>query len=170
VPGQVGLRSGDVVVAVDSKPVADAGSLRNTIGMLRIGTEVKLDILRDGKELSVLAVIAKPKQEKVKASKLSGRLAGAELGRIESDHPLAGQVEGVEVIGVERGSAAWMAGLRKGDIIVSVNREPVKNTEEFRAAVEGARGPLLLLIRPINKRLMTKVSEFIFPCNVCARP
>jgi serine protease Do/serine protease DegQ len=154
---KAGLRSGDVVVAVDGKPVADAGSLRNTIGMLRIGTEVKLDILRDGKELSVSAVIAKPKQERVKASKLSGRLSGAELGPIEPDHPLAGQVEGVEVIGVERGSAAWTAGLRKGDIIVSVNREPVKDTDGFRAAVEGTRGPLLLNVRRDDSALFIAI-------------
>jgi serine protease DegQ len=58
---QAGLRVGDVVVSVDGKPVTGAADLRNTIGMLRVGTEVRLRILRDGKRMSVTAVVAKPK-------------------------------------------------------------------------------------------------------------
>ena len=144
---KAGLHDSDVVVAVDGKPVIGAGDLRTTIGMLRIGTEVKLSIMRDGKPMTISAVIAKAKQEELKASDISNRLAGAKLGSIAPSHPLAGRVEGVEVIQVERGSSAAFAGLQEGDIIVSVNREPVRNLEELRAAIKESKGELLLNVR-----------------------
>lgn len=144
---QAGLKVGDVVVSVDGKAVTGAADLRNTIGLLRVGTEVRLGIVRDGKPMSVTATVAKPKQEEVKAGKIAERLSGAELGTIGSGHPLFGEVEGVEVLRVEKGSPAWFAGLREGDIIVSVNREPVRNLEELRAAVKASKSELLLNVR-----------------------
>jgi Do/DeqQ family serine protease len=144
---KAGLRAGDVITALDGKPVATAAALRNAIGLMRIGTEVKLDINRDGKPETLTAQIAKPRREKVPAGQLSHRLKGAQFGTIEPDHPLHGQVEGLEVLGIEQGSPAWRAGLRPGDIITSVNRRPVRTMEDFRAAAEGATGALLLNVR-----------------------
>lgn len=75
------------------------------------------------------------------------------LGAIEADDPLAGKVEGVEVIDVERGSAAVSAGLRKGDIIIPVNRQPVKSIEDVRRAAEAGKQGILLNIRRGNGAL-----------------
>ncbi len=144
---KAGLHVGDVVVAVDDKPVVSAGDLRIAIGMMRIGAEVKLSILRDGKPMTVSAAIGKARHEEEKAAEISDRLAGAKLGSIQPDNPLAGQVEGVEVLQVESGSPAAFAGLQEGDIIVSVNREPVRSLEELRKAIKAAKGELLLNVR-----------------------
>ncbi|WP_434101579.1 Do family serine endopeptidase [Methylocaldum gracile] len=57
---QAGLRPGDVVVAIDGAPVANASSLRNIIGLLRVGSEIKLDFLRNGQKRTVTARIAQP--------------------------------------------------------------------------------------------------------------
>jgi len=142
---KAGLRPGDVVVAVDGAPVASG--LRNTVGLLRVGSEVKLDILRDGEKRTVTARIAKPPRERGEAAKISERLRGAEFGAIQSGHPLAGRVQGVEVLNVEQGSASWRAGLRRGDVIVSVNRKDVRTVQELLEAAKAAQGPLLLNVR-----------------------
>ncbi|CAL1241826.1 DegQ family serine endoprotease [Candidatus Methylocalor cossyra] len=144
---KAGLRAGDVVIALDGKPIANAAALRNAVGLLRIGTEVTLEIIRDGKHEKVAAQIAKPRRERMRAAELNQRLQGAQLGSIETGHPLYGEVEGVEVLAVEPGSPAWMAGLRQGDIITSVDRRPVKNLDEFRAAAESSKEALLLNVR-----------------------
>lgn len=59
----------------------------------------------------------------------------------------AGKVEGVEVIYVERGSAAAKAGLRQSDIITWVNRQPVKNVDDVRRIAKSNQHGILLNIR-----------------------
>ncbi len=144
---KAGLRPGDVVVAIDGAPVTSASSLRNAVGLMRVGSEVKLEILRDGEKRTVTAQIAKPPREKVQAARLNERLQGAELGAIEPGHPLAGRAQGVEVLNIEPGSLLWQAGLRRGDVIVSVNRQEVRTVEDLRRVAEGSRGPILLNVR-----------------------
>ncbi len=144
---RAGLRVGDVVVSVNGEAVKNSAQLRNRIGLLRVGTTVSLEIIRDGRHKTVKAVIEEPRRERADAGRISKRLEGAELGPITPDHPLAGQVEGLEVLDVERGSVAWQAGLRRGDIIVSVNRLPVKTLADLRRAVKAGRDGLLLNIR-----------------------
>ncbi|BBA33986.1 trypsin-like serine protease [Methylocaldum marinum] len=56
---KAGLRPGDVVTAIDGTPVTNGGSLRNTVGLLQVGSEIKLDILRNGEKRTVTARIAK---------------------------------------------------------------------------------------------------------------
>ena len=150
---RAGLKVGDVIVAVDDKPVGSAAQLRNAIGMLRVGSKVRLEVVRNGRHRSFTARIAEPRREKLAAERLSKKLAGAVLGPIEPNHPLAGSVKGVEVLEVKRGSPAALAGLRPGDIIVSVNQQPVASVEEMRAALRKGRGGILLNVRRGNGAL-----------------
>jgi Do/DeqQ family serine protease len=55
-----GLKAGDVVMAINDKPVRNSGTLKNLIGLLPVGEEVKLDILREGKPLTVTVRIQAP--------------------------------------------------------------------------------------------------------------
>jgi Do/DeqQ family serine protease len=143
-----GLKVGDVVTAINGKPVNTSAELRNAVGMLRIGKKVRLDIIRNGKEKTIHSYIAEPQRTKAEAAGLPSRLEGAMLGAIEPGHPLAGKVEGVEVVEVKSGSPAARAGLRKGDVIVSVNRQPVKSVDDVRkAAKENSKGILLNIQR-----------------------
>ncbi len=145
---EAGIEVGDVVVAVDGRPVADAAALRNAIGLLRVGEKVELEVIRDGRRRTIEARIAEPERARAEAAGLSEKLSGAVLGPIEPGHPLYGKVEGVAVLEVERGSPAARAGLRRGDIITSVNRQPVRSLEDVRkAAAKGGRGILLNIRR-----------------------
>jgi Do/DeqQ family serine protease len=144
---KAGLKTGDVVVKVDGKPVHNAADLRNTVGLMRIGQTVTLDVLRDGKPLQVEARIEKAKETKLSAGEVNKRLQGAELGDITPDNPQYNRVQGVLVLKVERDSPAWNAGLRQGDVIRSVNREPVRSVAELEAAVKKSSDGLLLNIQ-----------------------
>ncbi len=145
---KAGLKVGDVVTAINGKDVHTASQLRNAVGTLRVGDKVTLKIIRDGRKHKIDARIAKPKKTTAVAAGLPEQLSGATLGSIEPTHRQAGKTDGVEVIDIERGSAAAMAGLRKGDIIVSINRQPVKSIEDVkRAAKNSERGILLNILR-----------------------
>ncbi|WP_296802991.1 DegQ family serine endoprotease [Thiolapillus sp.] len=145
---KAGLISGDIIIAIDGKDVSDGGALRNAVGMLRAGSTIKLKVIRDGKRKNISAKIALPKDARAEGFKFSKRLDGALLGNLDDKHPLS-ESGGVEVLKVKRNSPAWEAGLRAGDVIVSVNRQPVGSLMEFSAlaAQAGDKGLLLNIVR-----------------------
>ncbi len=141
---KAGMHAGDVVTAIDREPVASAGQMRNRIGLLRVGSHISLDVLRNGKTLHLQATITAPTQTQAAGAKLDNRLAGAALGDIEPNNPLYGKTQGVEILQVQRFSPAWNAGLRSGDVVVSVNRQQVNSVEDVRKALKLGRNGILL--------------------------
>ncbi|MHB8744151.1 MAG: DegQ family serine endoprotease, partial [Sulfuricaulis sp.] len=144
---KAGLKTGDVVIKVDGDPVHSAADLRNTVGLMRIGQTVTLNILRNDQPMQIEARIEKAKETKQEAGEINKRLKGAELGNISPDNPKYSGVEGVLVLRVVRDSPAWDAGLRPGDVIRSANRKPVRSIAELDAAVKKSSGGLLLNIQ-----------------------
>ncbi|MDZ7805474.1 DegQ family serine endoprotease [Thiohalophilus sp.] len=150
---RAGLQPGDIVTAIDGKPVRDANTLRNSIGLLPIGSEVRIQVLREGKQHALTATIEKPASQQAQGGeKLHAHLTGARFSDITEGHRLHGRIEGVLVSEVERGSPAWSAGLRPNDVIVSVNRQPIKSVADMRDVI-GNSPQLLLNIRRGNGAL-----------------
>jgi Do/DeqQ family serine protease len=146
---RAGILSGDIIIRMDGKEVVDGGALRNAVGMLRAGSDISLKVIRDGKTRQIKATIALPKDARAEGNKFSQRLKGALLGNLEDKHPLAGS-GGVEVIEIKRNSPAWDAGLRAGDVIVSVNRHAVSSLMELSEVITARnvkKGLLLNIIR-----------------------
>lgn len=139
---KAGLKPGDIVLKVDDKPVRHSADVKNHIGMLRIGERVEFEIMRGGKRKTIDVVIEAP--EKGQPMAVNQRLQGMTLADLDENHTLFGQVEGVIIADVERGSPAWASGLRRGDIITSVNHKPVRSVEEFLAEVDNQTDPLLI--------------------------
>ncbi len=144
---KAGIKAGDVITAVNGKPVKDASALRNTIGLLRIGDRVDVSLLRDGKPRRVTAVIGeRDAAAESKAAGLHEGLQGAEL--------VDAQGGGVLIRSVAEGSPAAQRGLRTNDVILAVGRTRVANLADFQRATEGAsafvvqirRGSAMLVI------------------------
>ncbi|MCG8393070.1 MAG: DegQ family serine endoprotease [Pseudomonadales bacterium] len=142
---KAGLKSGDVVIQVDGRPVNRAADLRNKVGMSPVGEKVELTILRDGKKRAVTAVISESSQETAGGEGVSKFLEGASLRDLRKGE-LQHADSGVLVETVERGSPAWRAGLRQGDVIINANRRDVVDMEELRDAVEDKEAALLLRV------------------------
>lgn len=149
---KAGIKVGDVIVTADGHDVRDMINLRNIIGLKRIGDKVELGILRDKRQRSLTVKIGADDEGASTGSDLNPFLAGASFGPVAENHPLAGQVKGVQVNGVAPGSAAARAGLRPGDIVTAVNRRDIGNMKDFEKAVAG-KGQLLLHVRRGNGAL-----------------
>ncbi len=148
-----GLQPGDVIVSLNGRQLGGSRDLRNAIGMLRVGTRVRLDVLRKGRPVTFHAVIADPLATATAAGQSSKHLAGAILGNLLDNHALAGQVQGVQVLDVERGSPAWSAGLRADDIIVSINEQALASVDDVAVATKRNPDTLLMNIRRGNGAL-----------------
>ena len=134
---KAGVKTGDIIVSINGVPMKSAGELRNAIGMLRVGDQVEIGLLRDGKPRKLTALIAERSEtETANAVDINRGLEGADL----ADAPEGG---GVLVRSVQEGSPASQAGLRANDLIVGVGRQPVSNTKALREAAKGL--DLLLL-------------------------
>ena len=144
---KAGLKAGDIVIDVNGQPVRDASDLRNAIGVLRVGEKVTLTILRDGKRQTLHAEVEQPKSAQTTGKHINPQLEGAQFSDITQGNPLYGQIQGVLVADVEAGSPAWRAGLRKGDVIVSANRQPIKSLSDLEKIVKGSHTLLLNIQR-----------------------
>ncbi len=137
---EAGLKSGDVITAVNDQAIRDAAHLRNVIGLMRVGEEVSLRVVRDGERLKVSATIGQRTGEttaQASPESLDKRLQGAKV----TSNP---EGNGVQVAEIEQGSPAWQAGLRTDDVIVSVNRQPIANLEAFKRVL--GQDPQTLLL------------------------
>lgn len=144
---KAGLRAGDVIVEVNGRRVRHADDMRNIIGLQRIGEEIEMKVVRDGSSKSIHAVIEEPERHAVKGKELHARLAGALLGNPDSSMMGSSDALGIMVLDVERGSPVYAAGLRKGDIIVSINRQRVRTIKEGKQLAHLNQNAILLNIQ-----------------------
>ena len=144
---KAGLKAGDVIVAVNGKPVKNASVLRNRIGLLQPGTSVTLNVIRNGSPMTITAVLASLETAKVNAGKIDPRLSGAIFVTVKQGLPLFRHAAGVGVQSVQQGSPAWQAGLRANDVITAVNRKAVKSPQELAQAAHDNPDVLVLNIK-----------------------
>ena len=144
---EAGLQPGDIIVSINAKPIKAATDVRNHIGLLPVGEQVSFEILRDGNKLSLQATVAAATDIKpAQGSARNPRLDGVTLSDIDEEHPHHSRVKGAIIAKIKRGSRGWSSGLRTGDIITSVNHQPVADLEAFLNLVDKLEGALLLRV------------------------
>ena len=147
-----GLQEGDVVIAVNEREIVDASSLRNTIGLFRADEEIEVSFLRDGKRQSMRIRIRAIEPVAGQGLKINKRLEGIRLADIDEEDGPQGQ-RGVRAVEVAQTSLAWSAGLREGDLIISVNKQPIYSLKDVEQAVDESDAMLLLNVERGNTGL-----------------
>jgi serine protease Do len=156
---RAGIQQGDVIVRVNGQEVTPDQTASYIIANIAVGNRVPIDLIRDGKPVRVTATVGQRPTEEQLAKLLGGGGEGAiegvggvipgqqalglslqaltpELGRAAN---LPATARGVIITAVEPSSDAAEKGLQRGDLIVSVNRQPVTTPAQVLAAVEVAR-------------------------------
>ncbi|ENO91051.1 protease Do [Thauera sp. 28] len=160
---KAGLQPGDVVLQVDGRRISDSAELPRVIGEKRPGTQVRMEIWRDGRSRSVTATLDELTTDTVAAAdplpsqveKLGDKLglsARALTAQEASELRLRG---GLAVESVD--GAAARAGLQRGDVILAINNQPVTTIAEFRAQLQRSGNRFALLIQRGSARIFVPV-------------
>lgn len=139
---KAGVKSGDVIVSLNDKPLSSFAELRSRIATTEPGAKVKLGLIREGKPLTVEVTLDKSTSSSASAEQISPALQGATL----SDGQLKNGTKGISVTTVEKSSPAAQAGLHQDDVIVGVNRTRVRSIAEMRKVLESKPAVIALQI------------------------
>ena len=129
---KAGVKSGDVIVSLNDKPLNSFAELRSRIATTEPGAKVKLGLIRDGKPLDVEVTLDKSTSSSASAELIAPALQGATL----SDGQLKDGTKGITIDTVEKSSPAAQAGLHQDDVIIGVNRTRVQSIAEKRKVLE----------------------------------
>lgn len=146
---KAGIRQGDVVTALNGTEVKDPSHLQRMVAEAGIGKAAKISIFRDGKTLDLNITLANadtaPKQRPREERGSRQPEGEADLLGLIVDNDEQG--DGVVVVETVRGGVAAEAGLRRGDVIVSINRKRTPNTAEYLRSIQKAgRGDTLTIL------------------------
>jgi serine protease Do len=141
---KAGLKVGDVITELDGQKVSDASQLQIEVGQKQPGSSIKLDVLRDGKNVNVpvtLELMGSRDHNGTEAASNSNGKPRWGVGLTDMTPELREQLQassdlrGAVVEQVQPGSAADNAGLQRGDVIVEVNRHPVQSAADVQKAL-----------------------------------
>ena len=161
---EAGIEVGDVIVEFDGHSVKDSTELPLLVARTGVGKSVEVKVLRNGKAHDMTVRIAELKDE---AGEVAKEETESQLGlavqpltpEITESLGLDEGTQGVVVSGVEPGSPAEEAGLQRGDVILEVNREQVKDMRAYRKAMGGLTKDksVLFLVRRGNNTIFIPV-------------
>ena len=159
---RAGLKQGDVIVAFNGKPVKEMRDLPLLVADTSAGKNVPIEVIRDGKKITLHATIAEMKQNQEVASAEEGGSSSASpvhslglaLAPLDSQtrqrFHIGKSVKGVIIVGVQDGSVASSQGLQAGDVILRVGNAPVTEPEQvktkFAAAIKEKKKSILVLL------------------------
>jgi S1-C subfamily serine protease len=165
---RAGMRAGDIITALNGIRVDDANALRNQIARTAPGTEVTVQILRDGREQELHARLSELPADQESGAGSSGgpesrrEQLGITVEPLTSDTAkqlgLRAGTQGVVVTDVDPAGPAAEAGIQPDDVILEVNRQPVRSGAELRAALRRSDSrPALVLVSRNGRSLFLAV-------------
>ena len=154
---KAGLKNGDVITKVDGTDVKDNRQLQLLVTRLMPGTEIKLTYLRDDKTATTTAklgtltdqIFAGDDRAIGGSGKGDGVLNDVSIGELTAETRqelnVPKRIEGVVVTGVEPDGTAARAGLREGDVIISLDRKTATTVDAAVKLSEEIKGPKVLV-------------------------
>jgi serine protease Do len=137
-----GIKVGDVITEFDGKKIKESKDLPIIVARTPVGKKVSVKVLRESKEVVLPLTIDELMEKEVIASvKGKGRL-GLTVQRVTpqiAESLGLDSTDGVVITSVEQGSPGDEAGLRRGDVIVEVDRKPIRDVKGLKDATAKIR-------------------------------
>jgi serine protease Do len=157
---KAGIKTGDVILAVDGSTIDSSIELPRVIGEKRPGTKVKLKIWREGETRELSASLGEIPAEKIARAELGGTTKSGKLGLavrpLTAEERKQIETEGGLLVEQVEGAAA-RAGVQAGDVILALNNQPVKSVAQLRRLVDRSRGNVALLIQREGNKIYVPV-------------
>ena len=136
---QAGIKRGDVIVGYQGQDVVDPRKLQQYVIGTTVGAKVNIGVIREGKLLTFSTIIQSQENKmevaRIDVSPKDGPLAGVAVQNlnegIAGQFGLSEETNGVVVVEISPGSYAERAGMAQGDVIMEINRTPVRSKEDF---------------------------------------
>ncbi len=161
---RAGVQVGDVITALNGKPVEDVEAFRYRLATMSVGSSVDFGLLRKGQRLDVAVhLIAPPEDPPRQKALVTGLnpLGGAEIENISpavsEEMGLRNLLHGVIVANVKEGSAAGNIGLQTGDVIASINGNKIADVQTALAVVRTAARGWRVTIQRGDEKLTIQV-------------
>jgi serine protease Do len=139
---KAGLQPGDVILAVDGKKIERSAEVPPLVAAVKPGSKANLEVWRERSKRTVAVTVGElPSEQAASAKPDSG--SGEATGKLG----LAVRPDQSGLVVENATGPAARAGIRRGDVVVSVNGKPVKNAEELRSATANAKGTVALLVK-----------------------
>lgn len=148
-----GVKVGDVIVEFDGKEIKESNDLPLVVARTPVEKRVRLKVLRDKKEVALSVTVGEMKDEQVVASPAEKGALGLTVQKVTpqiAESLGLERPEGVVITAVEPGSPGDEAGLRRGDVILEIDRKPVRSLADYGKALgetKKGRGILFLVRR-----------------------
>ena len=162
---KAGILRGDIIDKFNGLPVQDEHQLPELVAQTPIGTTVPVEVIRNGKHLTIQVKVAELKEEQLASAK--SEEPGSNWGlQVQSITPeIANQLnlnntKGVVVRGVQPDSPAADAGIQQGDVVLEVNHGKVNSVDDFLSAAKQAKkdkNSALLLVQRGNATMYTVI-------------
>ena len=159
---KAGMKTGDVITSVNGKKISDAREVRLMIGSMAPGTKVQIDVNREGQSKTINVELAEmpagaaeegvePSPEENAQPEKATVFGGVAVADITDDIRtalnLSKDVKGAVIAEIDADSPAGKAGLREGDVIQEVNKQPVRNAKDLVAISKKLKPNEKILIR-----------------------
>jgi serine protease Do len=150
---KAGILPGDIIIGYQGKEISQMSMLPAMVAETPVGEKVEVTLIRDGKKKTVSVTVAKLDEEKMGGAEAAQEsLFGLTVQQLTPELAQSLKIkdkEGVIVSNVEPNSTAAEAGLRPGDLLLEVNRQEIKNLEDYNRALEGVdkKDSILLLVK-----------------------
>jgi serine protease Do len=155
---KAGLKAGDIIRKFNGQDVGGRDQLISMVTAANPGTVATLDVLRDGKPLTLKVSLGERPENLAQSSGQPGSSKGPTEGTLRgisvqnltpdlrNQLGVPPETPGVVISGIDPNSPAADVGLQQGDIIQSIDRQPVRNVEDFNRLAGAAKGQTLLRI------------------------
>jgi len=163
---EAGVQRGDIITAIDGKPVGSSEEVVRVVSSKDPGSKVKLTVFRAGKEMTLTANLG-DRPSDIGAARRGGDSDGGKEPDDQNETALGITVEeitpqviqelgvprdttGVVVTHVSRVAEAWEKGLNSGDLITEVNRVPVAGLADYRREMKKLKAGSLVILYVTN--------------------